>query len=87
MQTSTGVLPVVQSGYTDTEERVSRWIEKRLQLEDKYLGYDPSSGGVGLDGVAVDGGRYRNNSTKYIYNGAVVIQKDGSKWRVNGLNL
>lgn len=87
VQTSTGVLPVVQSGYTDTEERVSRWIEKRLQLEDKYLGYDPSSGGVGLDGVAVDGGRYRNNSTKYIYNGAVVIQKDGSKWRVNGLNL
>ena len=53
-KTMTGVPPCSHEGYTDTPERVRKWVEARLVKMDEMMNYTPKTiiGDVNGDGVA-----------------------------------
>lgn len=81
-----GVAPVAASGYTDTEERVRAWLDRRIALEDLYLNYEATANSVvapaatgsatlyDLTGrplpAAVRKGLYIKNGKKYVKTGS-----------------
>lgn len=68
---TTGVCPYASLGYTDSTERIQAWLTKRIELEDDYLQYNPSS----VVEVSSPTSK-RDNIRKYIHNNSIFI-KDG----------
>lgn len=75
-----GVLPVAQKGYTDTEERVRGWIKRRLELEDKYLDYNPNA-----DIQSIPAFKPKKQVQKRLINNQVVISVGDKDFFVNGV--
>ena len=71
---------MAQKGYTDTEERVRGWIKRRLELEDKYLDYNPNA-----DIQSIPAFKPKKQVQKRLINNQVVISVGDKDFFVNGV--
>lgn len=76
-----GRTPVVQAGYTDTEDRVRSWLDERIALEDKYLGYTAT----GLTPIHSD--VVSQKPKKVLVNGHILIEHNANLYSVEGVKV
>lgn len=73
-----GVPPISKGGFTDNEERVRGWLERRIELEDDYLEFSPTNISFPVSHPAA-------NVRKCLSDGRLFIVRDSVKYGVDGV--
>lgn len=70
-----GITPTATGGYTDTEERVRTWLDRRIELEDDYLEYVAPKDSVSAE------------TRKFIRGNRILIHHNGHYYTPDGAEV